>query len=151
MHPADRIVVRACGVAALALAMILAQERCAAETVVGAHLGSHHWSDAPRNNVNPGAYVRLESGLTVGAYRNSFYRPTLYVGMSWAIPGTPIDVTAALATGYDGHPYSSPVTVLLVPSIASPWLGDWRVRLSAVPRLSRNQDGIAHLSIESRF
>lgn len=49
---------------------------CKAQTTVGLHLVSHHFPQRDyQNNTNPGIYVRTESGLTAGIYRNTLEHP----------------------------------------------------------------------------
>lgn len=105
--------------------------------VVGLHL--HTWHDkAGYREWTPGAYVRLDSGLTVGALRNSFGKPSVYVGWTW---GKRAAVTVGGITGYD-----RPVKPLVVPSVQWGW-----VRHTLLPKAdSKGTTGI-HTSIEGKL
>lgn len=160
-------------VAAIVLGTLLPPAK--ASTAVGLHLGSHHWTDEPRNNVNPGIYVRTPSGLIAGAYRNSYWRPTVYAGWSWQLAearGWSLDLSIAAATGYQRasvidsdescvargfrpgcwltHGYSSgKLAPLVAPSIATPTWNGLRLRLCGMPKLSGDDSAVVHLSIEA--
>jgi hypothetical protein len=102
--------------AALTAALIAATTLPSHAGTVGVHLVSKHEADthevtAPDgskfreeyNNRNPGLYYIADSGLTVGAYRNSYFHSTVYAGWTWHGPTFgPLQpsVTAVLATGY---------------------------------------------------
>lgn len=112
---------------------------------VGLHLGSWH-SEPGYNNANPGVYVRLENGLTAGAYRNSFRKTSVYAGWTWQadIAGFRPAITAGLISGYR-HPF------LVVPSIAAPEIGSVRLRVAYVPRLDPKGAHVIHLMAEKEF
>ncbi len=130
----------ACAAVALAwLAPVQAQ-------VMGMHAASRHFpAHSWQSDDNGGLYLRQSSGLTVGAYRNSLRRATVYAGWTWSDLAGPVDLTVAAATGYRVAPL---VPMLAVSLELAP--RTW----SQVPRLSlsRGTDSwVAHLSIEARF
>jgi len=66
---------------------------------LGVHLASVHLpAKDGQNNDNVGLYVRTESGLTAGAYRNTLRRTSLYVGETFTLG--PVDVLVGVASGY---------------------------------------------------
>jgi len=79
-----------------------------APAVIGLHLRSVHHDDgkAPDgsygwNNNNIGAYARWSNGLTVGAFRNSLYRTSAYVGWTVTDSADRFGLTLAAMSGYD--------------------------------------------------
>jgi hypothetical protein len=112
---------------------------------VGLHLGSIH-ERAGFNNVNPGAYVRDAEGWTVGVYRNSVRRVSLYGGRTWESPawhGLSAAVTVGVVTGY-----TDTVTALLVPSVVFT-AHRTALRVGIVPRPPTDGGSAAlHLMIE---
>jgi hypothetical protein len=66
-------------------ALALWSEARAEGITVGMHVGSAHFPDNGKvNNVNPGLYIRGESGAVFGFYRNSLRRTSVYAGYSHA-------------------------------------------------------------------
>lgn len=102
-------------IAAAILAVTALPEIAQADTF-GVHLFSRHEAATheltrpdgttyrePYNNRNFGAYFIADSGLTLGAYRNSYGFNTAYAGWTWQGPTFgPLQpaVTTVLATGY---------------------------------------------------
>jgi hypothetical protein len=78
-------------------------------TVVGVHLVSYHAEkggssdpgDQGWNNKNPGLYARWGNGLTVGAYRNSLYRNSAYLGWTFSDSIDRFAITLGAVSGYD--------------------------------------------------
>jgi hypothetical protein len=127
-----------------AAALLLAATTAHADTTVGMHLGSWH-SQPGYNNTNPGAYVRLDSGATLGAYRNSFRRTTVYLGKTWETEGQGLRlaVTAGACTGYDKP-------VLVVPSMSAP-VGPARLRIAFIPKVEKGGAAVVHAAVETTF
>jgi hypothetical protein len=77
--------------------------------VVGAHLVSYHVEkggssdpgDLGWNNKNRGLYARWGNGLTVGAFRNSLFRNSAYVGWTLSDAADRFAVTLGAVSGYD--------------------------------------------------
>jgi hypothetical protein len=77
--------------------------------VVGAHLVSHHAEkggssdpgDRGWNNKNPGLYARWGNGFTLGAYRNSLFRNSAYLGWTLSDSADRLSVTLGAVSGYD--------------------------------------------------
>lgn len=96
-----------------AIALALACASCAASAleppaVVGLNLGSVHAHDGKGpagargwNNVNPGLYARWRGGFTVGAFRNSLYRNSVYAGWSFGAPTARFGLLVGMVSGYD--------------------------------------------------
>jgi hypothetical protein len=118
---------------------------CAQAQTVGLHLGSVH-ERAGFNNVNPGAYVRGADGWTVGAYRNSVRRLSVYGGRTWESPawhGLSAAVTVGVVSGY-----TDTVAALVVPSLAFT-AHRTALRVGIVPRPPTNGGSAAlHLMVE---
>lgn len=117
-------------------------------TTLGLHLASVHstpgWCD-----FNPGLYLRTDAGLTLGAYRNSECRASVYAGWTWeARRGRwAAAVTAGAVTGYT----SRPVLPLLVPSLAVDVADKTALRLTYIPKTEKAGAHALHLSVERRF
>lgn len=96
---------------AFVLAALLVMWLCpkAQAQTVGLHVGSVHLDGQLQrvrgwNDVNPGVYVRWDSGLTVGAFVNSVKRRSHYVGWSWQarpMQGLEVALTLGALDGYD--------------------------------------------------
>jgi hypothetical protein len=77
--------------------------------VVGVHLVSYHVEkggssdpgDMGWNNKNPGLYAKWGNGLTVGAYRNSLYRNSAYLGWTFSDNTDRFALTLGAVSGYD--------------------------------------------------
>jgi len=140
--------------AAAAVAALFSQ--CAQAQVFGLHLHSLHVPAKEQdNNLNLGAYVRTESGLTMGFYRNTLRRNSFYVGQSFALIG-PVDVTVGAITGYkikDGQGWSrNYLGPLVALSVASPvQVMGLTLRLTLVPGHLVKSRTVLHLSVETRF
>lgn len=132
---------------ALALALALAATTAQAG-VFGQHIGSQHWPSRDYNNVNPGLYYRSDTNWTVGAYRNSYRRLSVYAGKTFAtdLPGGfEAAVTVAAISGYEES------KLMVAPSLASPKIDGWRVRFVGLPRLRKDNAAVLHLMIEREF
>lgn len=119
--------------------------------ILGLHLFSAHLGDldpgAHPRWLTPGLYAVTPSGLTVGAYRNSVDRDTVYGGWTWRTgksfgPITDLTLTLAAATGYP-----EAKVVPLFAAAATLGHGDYAPRITWVPH--RTQP--VALSIERRF
>jgi hypothetical protein len=68
--------------------------------LVGLHLFSDHHPSLPyQNNHNLGAYVETVEGWTVGGYRNTLDRTSLYAGWTWR----PVNHLALTLGGVSGY------------------------------------------------
>lgn len=112
-----------------------------AACALGLHLASAHVTPGFQN-VNPGAYVQCQNGLTAGAYRNSVNRPSLYLGHTWH--RGPFALSAVAITGYP----LAPIVPALVPSVAIKLTQTTKARVSLL--LAPKGGTAAHLSIEWR-
>jgi hypothetical protein len=149
---------------------------------LGLHLGTIHLNTPQHlNGINPGAYLRTEHSLQVGAYVNSVRRPTLYLAQSLEVVRG-VDLVVGLATGYRRREQNVPckytdlrpcqqwdtsvkgtLSPLLAISTARPLDGDLNLRVSVTPippcpapdytaRASSSSWGIGvHFSIEKAF
>ena len=127
----------ALGMAALALIAHNAH----ADTV-GLHVVSEHVPQRTFNNVNPGLYYRSDTGWTVGGYRNSLRRTSVYGGYSLGFG--PLAVTAGAVTGYQ-----DPVQPMLVPSLRLFTHEGISARLAYIPRVEKRiSSNVWHLMVE---
>ena len=102
----------------------------------GLHLISVHKPGAHMNTVTPGAYVLFDSGVTLGAYRNSESKFSTYAGYTM---GENWQLTLGAVTGYN-----RPLLPMLVPS----YRFQNGLRVSLIPN-PFGQSAL-HLSLELR-
>lgn len=130
--------------AALVIACSVMSSAAADEVAAyGLHIGSHHFPAYQYNNVNPGGYVRMSSGMTYGAYYNSERKFSVYAGytMDWG----PFSLTAGLITGYQGKA----VVPMLVPTVRLGKIQNTTVRVAFMPKASKDLPAHAvHLMLE---
>ena len=121
-------------------AAILAAVACGAHAqTIGLHLGSVHESPG-FNGFNPGAYVRLDSGVTAGSYFNSIRKQSFYAGYTMNVWG-PLDVTFAGVTGYQDYPIAT-----AIPSVSVPLWKSVSARLAYV--YSPGVSSAIHMTVE---
>jgi len=114
----------------------------AAAGTIGLHLGSQHFPAKKYNNRNPGLYYRTDEGWTVGAYRNSLRRDSVYAGYTWKYGQ--LDVTTAAVTGYFHK-----VQPLLVPSVSLFTYHRITPRIAYIPRVEKKIGShVVHLMAE---
>lgn len=106
------------------------------------------------NNANYGLYIRTDSGLTAGGYRNTLRRNSIYLGQTFEYGQ--FSLTLGGITGYqqkDGEGYSrGAITLLGVVSYASPiQIMGLTPRFSLVPGHLVKARSVVHLSVERRF
>jgi hypothetical protein len=175
-------VVAACALAALAAAGLAASCNAHAgeEVTIGAHLVSTHIpAQSYQNNFNPGFYLRMNSGLTIGAYYNTLKRSSYY--LAWTTPEFAyMSVTMGVVSGYQKKlvhvettktpcdPESSgcyhlhttgtwegsssgAVTLMLAPSVRLPQVLGITPRVSVIPRFGAASSTVVHLSIERQM
>lgn len=150
----------------MVLLMISPQSRADedASFVAGVHLGSQHDPDPGKlaNNLNPGLYLRLNNGLTVGAYKNSLHKDTGYIG--WTSPEfLRLSVTVGVASGYNPHgfiPLAVPTLRLFTFYTGSDGIaltadpdkpGATSLRFAWIPRIEEKGTNVYHLMAERRF
>lgn len=118
---------------------------------LGLHLGSKHTPSAEFCNANPGLYYRTADGWTVGAYKNSECRRwSAYVGRTWEHgfrSGWAAAITLGGVTGYR----AGAVVPLAVPSLRTPALDGWALRLGYVPRTGKDGAEALHMMLEKTF
>lgn len=113
----------------------------------GVHIGSHHFPSYEYNNVNPGVYVRMTSGMTYGTYYNSERRVSVYAGYTkewgrWA-------VTVGAVSGYSMGKDKTRIYPMIVPSVKLGKVGDTTFRIAVLPQISKNKGATAvHLMAE---
>jgi hypothetical protein len=125
----------------LALAALAWAPGALADTI-GLHIASHHAPAKNYNNSNPGIYYRSDEGWTVGGYRNSLRKTSVYAGYTWKF-GV-LDVTTAGVTGYFNK-----VQPLLVPSISLFTYQGITPRIAYIPRVEKKIGShVLHLMVE---
>jgi hypothetical protein len=106
------------------------------------HVGTRHFAAAVPNDDNPGLTYQSDSGLILGAYRNSYGRNTVHAG--YIIERGPWSVSIGAATGYKGacERWCRTITPMIVPS--------YRLRLDSAlaVRLSVPNGQGVHLTVE---
>lgn len=115
--------------------------------ILGLHLITGHADTPPGVELHsrtPGIYVRMPSGATLGAYRNSHGSSSAYAGWTWSTADGRWSITAGGVTGYP----RAPVVPLLVPSLRIPITDDAALRLSALAKAHRDGAAGIHLSVE---
>lgn len=122
----------------------------ASAQVFGVHIGSRHDPDpeGTANNSNPGLYLRLDNGFTVGAYYNSLRKDTAYIG--WTSPEfMRVSVTMGVATGYR----NGELIPLIVPTVRLFTLPDGvtTIRFAWIPQVEEKGTNVYHLMAERRF
>ena len=123
--------------------------------VIGLHLWSSHFGAChesvsgcvPYRSETVGVYAKAPSGLTMGAYRNSFGRPSAYVGYTFETEDRRFALLAAAVTGYA----QSPVIPAAVPSVRLPVSSAVAFRLAYVPRVKHDGPAVLHASVEHRW
>lgn len=114
----------------------------AGAATIGLHIASHHAPAKNYNNANPGIYYRSNEGWTIGGYRNSLRKNSVYAGYTWKF-GV-LDVTTAGVTGY-----FNTVQPLLVPSISLFTYKGITPRIAYIPRVEKKIGShVLHLMVE---
>lgn len=133
--------------------------------ILGLSLGSYHLDRAAGlQEFNPGAYIACDR-WTGGVYKNSFGRPSIFVG--YILPLGPVDITLGFVTGYEKRIiYEGPardserargcstycyvwegsggkISPIILPSIR---LGN--VRVGIIPPLAPKQKGAVTFGVE---
>ena len=124
---------------------------------IGLHVGSAHIAPSEDlrgtlNGVNPGAYVVLNNGFTVGGYYNSFRRNSVYAGWTFYGPKLGPFTPSIEVGGITGYSDGNKPMLAVVPSIETP-IGDSGLyaRVSYVPKFSYTRVHTVHLSLEWKF
>lgn len=104
------------------------------------------------NNFNPGMYWRDDSGMTVGFFKNSYGRMSVYGG--WALESPQwhdlsASVTLAVATGYKGRAGSGALRPMLMPALAWEYSKGSSVRLVGGP--TKDGGALFHLTLERKL
>jgi hypothetical protein len=111
---------------------------------LGLHFATLHIPDREMNDFNPGVHAEAENGVSVGFYRNSIRKESLYIAETFSLDS--IDLTVGGVTGY-----SKPVVPLLVPSVKF-GLGDgWAGRVTMIAPIPKLTPLAFHFSVEYNF
>lgn len=111
---------------------------------VGLHLATVHHGNDQLRTATPGLYWRGDSGVTLGAYRNSYARDSVYGGFTLSHRAAAFDADLSLTLGaVTGYP-ARRVLPLAVPSARIGWL-----RVAFIPNVLKSQTAVGlHLAIE---
>jgi len=125
----------------LAVVAVTVMASCTAQPAVagtlGLHIGSQHIPNKDYNNFNPGAYYRTDEGWTVGGYRNSYKRSSVYGGHTWERGD--YGLTAGAITGYNDG-----LMLMVVPTYKfAP-----HARIAYIPKVGSRGAHVLHLMIE---
>ena len=90
-----------------------------------------------------GAYWVGDSGLTLGAFRNSYRRTSIYA--AYTLQGDVFGVTAGVASGY-GKP-----RLMVMPTARLRLGGGAALRIGYVPRVKRDASAVVHLMAEQEY
>lgn len=110
---------------------------------VGAHIATKHFTGT-WNDINPGVYVRLRNGATMGVFENSESRTSTYGGYTASYRASPtveVSITAGIMTGYKAG-----AMPMVLPSVA--FGSDTKMRLAYIPKVHRDGSAGVHLMIE---
>lgn len=128
---------------------------------VGVHLVSYHTPQHWYTNVNPGLYYRAANNWTVGAFRNSERKASVYGGYTFETDfrGWRPAVTVGVIHGYRSRGcYSSNEGVcktltlpFVFPSIGTPDVDGWRLRLGYKPKARDKSAHVLHLMVEKEL
>lgn len=99
------------------------------------------------NNTNPGLYVVAPSGLTLGAYINSYRQWSSYAGWTWHTADNRFALTVGGVTGYR----FATVMPVVIPSVRFDLNEQWGARLSVIPKAGDGLVQAVHLSLETRW
>lgn len=154
--------------ATVAIALLLAT--AAHAQTFGLHLASVHLPARPdQNNVNPGFYLKTEDGLTVGIYRNTLRRTSVYAGLT--AEAGPFALTLGVTSGYqkkrravscesinmkgnhcwwDTGSSRGALQPFLSPSVRLPQVAGITPRISFMPGFGVSSN-VLHLSVEGSF
>ncbi len=134
----------------LCASLACAGKACATHTA-GLHLATAHFSDHPTTQLRaetPGLYLRLASGATVGAFRNSYGHGSVYAGYTWETADRRFALLAGAVTGYS----AARVMPLLAPSVRLPITSSAALRIALLPKPVRGGHSAAlHLATEIDF
>jgi hypothetical protein len=125
---------------------------------LGAHLLSFHapgayTSDAGRRvayeRVTPGLYLRAPSGLTFGAYRNSYGDGSAYAGWTFETEDKRFALTVAGVAGYK----RAAVLPMVIPSVRFSLTDDDKMalRIAGAPRIEKGGAALLHVAVEAPF
>jgi hypothetical protein len=117
-------------------------------TQTGMILQIREYETRPLNNTNLGLGYGWSNGWAVGGYRNSYYRPSVYVARTWLtscyISGLECGASLGAASGYQQVTKSG---IMPIAGLTARFhVGDrWAVNLTGIPTLSPNMSGVVHL------
>lgn len=117
----------------------------------GLHLATAHFGNAggaTLHSATPGIYLRTDAGLTLGAFRNSYARPSAYAAWTWETDDHRFALTAGAITGYQ----AARVMPLVAPSARIALGQGFAARVVFFPKpIKHGHAAGLHLAIERSF
>lgn len=96
--------------------------------------------------LTPGIYARAPSGLSFGAYRNSYGRGSVYAGWTFETPDKRFALTVAGVTGYPQRG----LRPMALPSIRWDLGAKTSLRIAAAPKVGGSA-ALVHFAIEYKL
>lgn len=140
--------IRVLGAALICFAACQSASAMEAPVDVGLHLGTWHSGPGFCSNT-PGVFARWQSGLTIGAFKNSeCERYSGYAGWTWESAGrVRAAITVGMVTGYK----LSPVLPLVAPSIAVDLTPSIALRMTYMPKIAKDGAHAINFAIQHSF
>lgn len=114
----------------------------------GMHTVSVH-SASGYNGTNPGLYLLWPSGVTLGAFHNSYQHDSAYAGWLWRIDAANrFGVLLGAATGYGSTTERMLLAPIVAPSVRWAWGSGMSARISLFPDPRKGAVQVLHLSFE---
>lgn len=136
---------------------LICQSTVLAETI-GIHAGSKH-SKSGFNDFNPGAYLIFDkstdsgTGLTIGGYRNSYRKSSIYAGYTKKInlaSGVNLSIQGGIISGYKSI-YGYHLMPMIAPSMTFEVTDDISARIFYIPKMTKNGVHVVSFAVESHF
>lgn len=126
-----------------------------ADWIIGLHLLSlHHPATYVDDGVvrryereTHGVYARAPNCLTLGAYRNSYGDPALYVGCTLQSKSKTFALLLGGVVGYE----RAAVLPLVIPSVRIALGRDIALRIAGAPRFEKGGASVLHIAAERSF
>ena len=123
--------------------------------IIGLHLWSSHFGACyespagcrPYESATTGIYLRAPSGLTIGAYRNSYGGDSAYAGWTFETSDGRFALMVGAVTGY----HRAPVLPVVVPSMRIELGQQTALRASFIPKVEKKGANVLHLAIERQW
>lgn len=101
----------------------------------------------PYNNVNPGIHYRFDNGVSIGTYKNSYYRQSVALGYKMSYNDN-VGLVLAYATGYEDKPNRGLLGGL---DIQTNEFKGWRLGILGCPIQTKSIDSIFTLYVSKHL